>query len=924
MVSWAQAGEDGWDAVVAGEGDTEMYSNGLDIGGDSDKFREAYTVDLAAKRAGYSPEDRASGIAEAELRHRTDAGETESTRDALYRWSNAHVAEKKSREDTREKVLMQAESRFFDAGADKPTLGDKHNPSDLLAKLSPEERTRAVQEQRLHTARLEETHGHLRLQVQRAMNTLIEQDGGTPPYKDVESYATMAELGEAMSTLSDSDFAKSAEMLQKTAKLHGVNQDNTMKAMGMALSRGAYAQAGRITTFHISKAQRDEAQMLDILTGGGAGGKKTPEFYAVEVTDKQGKVLGIDFTPRMTNAIAKSVAGSVGNLPLVGTLLGQTAKTFAGIGDKELSLGEAQHSANSAVGKGQKVRIITDRAELEAAYGELQNKTRYYERSTQIRDWRGAATTITSGNKVKDAFTTGVAGSLPEMATLLAGGVLGKGASRVSMGLITAARYEQNMADVRENLPRDRWEANKVNAMGGAAMYSYLAKLQVNTAFTGMGKTVAYLKTKGALAQGVARAGYVLAAETAQEQAQEASFAVVSDLYGAVAEDIKDFGPAIGEGGYLTALVHSSPDTAIAMLPFALIGGMGRGATAYMSVKEIKSNLDNSEYLAALNISDEQVAELKKMKPLDAAEWVKVHREEVFSEIVDLANKVVGDAENSPASFHTDKDGTVVTVDGKSEHAMSPEEAAERAMELDPSLDVDDSTQADLQSELEEETLDLRAMYEDSAIKFLKNKKEGEGLTVDETKELKRRIDAKDAKPPTKADEESKAHNEALNNDEYHAPIEENKNPEQVFEMALLPRALAGPDTAGESKADKKMGRPPVADAKTNRVTKKARRRYLWSKLLGGRKVGSKDINAEAVKSEDAALASQSSMNHLANAVHNSIRREAVKSPNASRDAVVQDLTGRADAAMKATPQGQASSAQETPQGSQKPCYQVS
>jgi hypothetical protein len=885
MVSWAQAGEESFNSIVAENGDSEAYKQGVEMDGEPGQFRELYTVDMAAKSVGYSLEERASGTAEAGLRHSTNAGETESTRDALYRWSNEHVAKKKEREDAREKISKFAESNFFDVGADDP-LGDKHNPSDLLEKMSPPDRARAVQEQRRHTAHLEKTHGYLRGPVRKMFNTVLEADGKPAAYKDAESFGSMKEMGEALSALNDEDFAKANEMLHKTAKLRGVNEDDTMSAIGKSFMRSVYNQAGAITPFQINKSERDQVQLREILSSGGANKKKTPQFYAVEVTDNKGKVLGYDFTPRMSSAKTRSLANTIGELPLVGTLLGQTAQTLSGIGDWERTVAEAQVHANVAAEQnGHHAKIITDRPTLEKALASMEDKTRYFERAGRIRNWRAQATTVTSGNRVKDAFTTGLAGSLPEMATYAFGGM--------GLGLATAARYEQNMGDIRESLPRDRWEANKVNAMAGATIYSALGKLQLNTALRGMGRTSMFLKTKSAVAQGVARAGYVGAMETVQEMGQEASFAVVSNLYGAVAEDIKDFGPALSENGWLTHMIENADDTAIAMLPFALMGGLGKGVSAHMDIRTVKSNLDNPEYLESLNIEDKQVENLRKMKPLEAAEWIKVHREEVFSNVLQHA-AVITETASSKVTFHSEKGNIIVTANGKSQVAKSPEEAAEHAMALDPTLDKVAAVKGIKAMVSEKSAADLKKTFEAEIVKNLKTKQKEEGLNDLEAERLQ------ELTAPKVAPDVAKHNEEVLGNDKTRKQVPLNENPDPTFEMPIVHPAMKA---RFENFHDKYAStRPPTADKTTHMVSKAAKRRYTWSKALSGRKIGSKDLDIEAKKAEDATHAAQSSMNNLANAVDRSIRTEAIKSPNSQRDTIVADLNALADRAMKATP----------------------
>ena len=221
----------------------------------------------------------------------------------------------------------------------------------------------------------------------------------------------------------------------------------------------------------------------------------------------------------------------------------------------------------------------------------------------QIRNWRDATAKIRDDNWFIDGWVYGTAGSLPEMAAaFLPGG----------LPLVAMAQSERNMADLRRKHPNVDPGKFENGAMIAGGIYAALNKIGVDALFA---KTPIF---KNKLAQYTG----LLAFETAVELAQDGSAPAVMKVYELADKEMPKIN-LFGEGGELTELIKQSPQIAWSMMPMVFLGVGGRAAVEYMDAKQLKTLLNDVNYLGQYGMSAEEAAKVKAMPLMEAADFIK-------------------------------------------------------------------------------------------------------------------------------------------------------------------------------------------------------------------------------------------------------------------------------------------------------------
>lgn len=803
-VHMLQTGKAGFQAMVEASGDTDAYNEVSGFYDDENIQRERYSVRKLMRQSGYTTEMIDSGVAEIEIRKHLGVEKDESTRDAYLRWGLAKQNEIKRKKDLTESVSTAVYSRWMNMDP-KADFSE-----DALGFASPdvsdEERVFVRRHVNQVRERLDQEFKVIKPLMRKLTNTIAAETGQTTKFTDEndEAFASIDEAALALAKdIPQKDFPKALDMMSEIAKSHGWDVDDTMDKLGRRFMRPAENVYRGIFPDYDKKTAGASAKIAKQISTG-----TREDQYIVEVFDKDGKSVGFDIGLNYRpSELGKDSYNDV--------FLNEKIKLTPAQAEKAY---KAKHTNDGSTGK-----VLTDFDDQRRAVEWYEDEKMSHVYGEEIRDWRETVSRAKGDNWFTENFVYGVLGSAPEMAAAAFG--------LPGVAIIAQAQMERNMAEVRRRDPSGNWEASRAPALVAATGYGLLNRLQLQTAIGKLPATNRFIgKLKHLRLPGtfLSRTGK----EALQESAQDLTFATTMEFYGALDEDIKDFDlmSEVGDS------VKRFPKTMLAVSPLVIGGIAGRGALNYIDARKYREHFNNKEMMEIFGADENAQAFLRSVPVEEGLDYIKDNAARWEQ------NRKAIESVTPDANISFDENGDYkVTGNGQTLTAHTPEEAAEAAMQIDPTAS---------KAELTEDLADLQS---------LKQKVEGK-KAADESKAP---VNATDLKMTPEAVGESTS-----------------------YEMSLMPGSRPISDfIAGEAKSRKKAGAPPLVDEKKQWVTKFANLRYRVSKGIHGRMIGTKALNQIAKQSGVELAALESSFNELANSLDRATKAAAKLEPKQLREA---------------------------------------
>ena len=886
IIKLHDGGEEALTKLLDQNGDSEEFNLGQSFMTDKTLLRDAYKERQMLLQGGYTLEQIDSGAADAHLRRRFNAMEdgSETTLAAGSRWSRDKINGLDRRRTLGKAATTAAVKQTMQM---KGSFDEFEDALEKDYRLADAERTELRGLYNVTASQMKKSFGGKLPMVRRLFNTYATEEGISSQFTDA-SFTDMDEALSVMGSIPREDFPQFRDILGAVAEAHGENKDGFWRKLTKHISRAGAKTFTNAANRELTKAARADFKTAQGLKGTGRGGGNDKAFL-VEHTYE-----GID-TP-FYRIVQKEFGG-------VGRPVTDYPKTV-----------ESVESADYRLGRGKLLssKVLQTFEELTRGTQGLENQLRGREYATELSDWRGDVAPINHGgdndfiNMVMDDWVYGIPAALPEMG-LAALGLPG-------LVLVSTAKAEENMSEIRKTTKPEDWEAQEAPAMAAGVVYGLINYAQLKTITKGMPGTQSFLK----------KATGIWAMETAQELAQDFSLAATLELYGAVDDDIKDFdllpngtnvdwikdGTIIpqtqwkeGEGE-LMKLIKSAPRMAFAMLPFGVAGAVGSKARDKFGDKPYEDIFQNAELMGLYGISEARQKEMEPLSLVGKLEFVKEHHAEFYRNIKELT------LPEGPADllYSLSADGVyTVTSGGESVTAKSPEEAAKAAEALTTGV-----SQADLEKELkqmaaldgwetsdtdqEKVSADPQALTDavnasvDTAVSEHVSQQpvEDQPDVMDSvgtlaTDALMGDMEAFKKLPPEvrKAVEDGIDRLDNMAAEPELEVVEPGEEP-LILQMSLLPwfnPPVTSIDYELEQKARRKAGLPPLLAGRTTDQRRKDKRNYLMKRTFAGRIIGTKALDEIRENADKELKGIISTFNELSTRLEKDIKKVAKTTP---------------------------------------------
>jgi len=624
------AGKTSFDTILKERGAYDDYK-ALATSDDDTELRNAWMLRESLKEFGYSSEAINSGYAEADLRSRINVGEDEPTGEGLKRWGLATKNEYDRRQNIVDHARKTATTMF---------MGITGSPDEFEKAMSKEfphltndERTTVRKNYNSMYSNFQKEHSLVSPLVKKAFNTISVTEGTALVFEgeDSKPYQTVEEAVDAFAKLPRKEFPKAVQMMALTAEAHGQDVDGVMNKIHKSFARGLVDLGAGFKTGMMRKYTRSVTKSL-----------------------KAGEDMAVIFEPDGTIAYAAPYDRST------------NAET-----DELMDLIIGKGALDKKTGTpGRYYKRITGQSEhRQAAIEFAEYQERIHDYSSELRNWKENVAKVGSDNWFMNDWVYGTARSLPEMGAAATGfaGFL----------LVAGAQYERNYSEYQRANPHlSREEIEKADAalITGAAFYSGLNRLQFNTLAKKLPQTKSF--TLELLKR--------TATEAVQETGQDLSYSTSLEFYSKINEDIKDleWKSEVWEG------IKRFPRTMFAVAPLAIGGAIGRKAFDYMDEKAFANILKDTELLELYGLDAEDISEVQKMTPRDAADYLQEHSDRHLENLKELKVDGVQNPSELQVQVAYDPETKEFTVSNqeRSIKAKTAEEAAEAAQQLDPEL----------------------------------------------------------------------------------------------------------------------------------------------------------------------------------------------------------------------------------------------
>ncbi len=645
-----QLDDETFNSYLEENGDTENYARTQSLLRDKAAYRDDYILRELLKKSGYTEDQIDSGAAEPHMRKRLGADEesSEPTLGAYSRWGLDKINQIDRRKEIATSANHAARDGFLSLTDNVDTfekkLAEMHND------LTDTERTDLRRIRTLKREQMQKDFASVTPTVKKVFNT-ISALNGLPTKFDDEVDAPLASEAEALTELAKlepEDFRKAVAMMAQTAEAHGQDVDSFMSRWAKNLTRGVSNTVGKAKRSLITQPE----SKVQLRKAESAANGKDPDEFIVERFDAEGNSKGFSFAPRKS-----------GHRSLFDTLTKPTNVNTPEGSEKFLNSQISRSHPNESI------KVLTSQSDKNRALKSFEIKQRETIYATQLEDWREVVASVDSDNVFVNEVVFGLTRSLPEMAALATG--FG------GMALVTASKYEENMARVRRERDPSQWKKYQNASYFAALTHTALGRGQLATA-------TKKFPNNGAIMKELAKR---LGTEVLQESAQDLTFSATVEVFEALGADIESF--------ELTKEVKNTfqriPQTTLAVAPLVLLGLGGRVAMEKLDQKTMENILRDEAVLGAYGFDEKQIQAVKEMELPFAADFVQANSNVFTDQTVesDLVNIDVKFSDvDSGVNVAPTPDGGFSITDGKggSAVARTVEEAAEAARNLDPDI----------------------------------------------------------------------------------------------------------------------------------------------------------------------------------------------------------------------------------------------
>tara|TARA_R110002110_G_scaffold2750_7_gene13202 strand:- start:3632 stop:8611 length:4980 start_codon:yes stop_codon:yes gene_type:complete len=307
--------------------------------------------------------------------------------------------------------------------------------------------------------------------------------------------------------------------------------------------------------------------------------------------------------------------------------------------------------------------------------------------SQKLRNWRRSVAQVRSDNMWVDGMVYGTAASLPEMAAVM---------HPIGLGITAMSHAQRTSVELQTKHPTVDPEKFEAPAAIIGIGYAAIGRFQAQVLFSKMPMIKNHLSryTLGTAGK--------LAIEVVTEIGQDGLTPAVMKAYELVDKEM----PNVEFQEDVWNVVKTAPQMAFQMIPLVALSAGGSAAAEYMDAKQLKSLLSDPNYLAEYGLDAFEIAQIKGMPLMEAADYIKSRGMPTFTDNTgetqtfnfDKAKKL--DDTGVKVNFDPGSKTYSVTNGDTTLEARSPEEVAEATRQLAPEQFKQESP--DAQSRMED------------------------------------------------------------------------------------------------------------------------------------------------------------------------------------------------------------------------------